>query len=257
MFKFLNYKLEGKGKTIILIHGLFGNLDNLGMLARNFKIDHQILSIDLRNHGFSFHNNQHNYEVMASDIFTLITKLNLSTIKIIGHSMGGKVAMKVAELMQNQISKLVILDIAPVKYSARTYDNTIDGIQAVKQEQPKNRKDALSILRKYIQLKNVRQFLGKSLYSNKGIITWRFNSDSIIANYEHILDWTPVALNSTPTLFLKGMNSSYLLPKHRSLLKKQVSNFKIHVIANTGHWLHAENPFEVIKVIRTFFKEKI
>ena len=89
----LNYKLEGEGHTIVLIHGLFGNLDNLGLLARDLKIDHQVLSIDLRNHGVSPHSDTHDYRSMASDVAQLLMSLNISNPTIIGHSMGGKVAM--------------------------------------------------------------------------------------------------------------------------------------------------------------------
>lgn len=90
MSALLNYKLQGEGTTIVLIHGLFGSLDNLGLLARELSTDHQVLSVDLRNHGLSFKSNEHNYELMAQDVKHLLTELDLNKVTLIGHSMGAK-----------------------------------------------------------------------------------------------------------------------------------------------------------------------
>ncbi|MEF1291287.1 alpha/beta fold hydrolase, partial [Vibrio sp. M260118] len=130
MSQLLNYKLEGEGHTIVLIHGLFGNLDNLGLLARDLKQDHQVLSIDLRNHGLSFQSHQHNYALMAQDVYQLLQHLNLNRYTVVGHSMGGKVAMKLAELAPDQVDKLLVLDMAPVKYTQSRHDNVFNGLKA-------------------------------------------------------------------------------------------------------------------------------
>ena len=113
----LNYKIEGEGHTIVLIHGLFGNLDNLGLLARDLKVDHQVLSIDLRNHGQSFHSDTHNYQAMAQDVAQLLKDLELNDVTVIGHSMGGKVAMALTQHLE--LRKLIVLDMAPVAYIAK------------------------------------------------------------------------------------------------------------------------------------------
>lgn len=119
MSALLNYKLEGEGHTVVLIHGLFGNLDNLGLLARDLKTDHQVLSIDLRNHGQSFHSQQHDYSSMAQDVANLLEYLAVDSAIVIGHSMGGKVAMKLTEFAPNKMNKLIVLDMAPVSYNQR------------------------------------------------------------------------------------------------------------------------------------------
>ncbi|KGY12422.1 histidine kinase [Vibrio tubiashii] len=252
MSQLLNYKLEGEGHTIVLIHGLFGNLDNLGLLARDLKQDHQVLSIDLRNHGLSFQSHQHNYALMAQDVYQLLQHLNLSRYTVIGHSMGGKVAMKLAELAQDQVDKLLVLDMAPVRYSQSRHDNVFNGLKAVIKQKPTQRKQALEILAEHIELEGVRQFLSKSLYNAGEHLTWRFNVESLAENYWHILGWEPIETIATPTLFIKGGDSDYLTQEHQTEVQNQFSNAKAHVIANTGHWLHAEKPAEVLRAIRKF-----
>ncbi|WP_394127100.1 alpha/beta fold hydrolase [Vibrio hepatarius] len=252
MSHLLNYKVEGEGHTIVLIHGLFGNLDNLGLLARDLRQDHQVVSIDLRNHGLSLHTDEHNYALMAQDVLDVVQHLELSNYIIVGHSMGGKVAMKLADIDRGNIANLLVLDMAPVKYSQSRHDNVFDGLKAVEAQQPVNRKQALDILAQHIELEGVRQFLGKSLFNNGEHLAWRFNVTSLWNNYWDILGWEPIAPIDTPTLFLKGGDSDYLTAEHQADVQSQFQNAKAHVIANTGHWLHAEKPAEVLRVIRKF-----
>ncbi len=98
MSALLNYKQEGQGQTVVLLHGLFGSSSNLGLLARDLIQDYSVISIDLRNHGLSFHSETHTYTDMAQDVAQLLAHLNAEPSIIIGHSMGGKVAMKLAEV---------------------------------------------------------------------------------------------------------------------------------------------------------------
>ncbi|WP_194437237.1 alpha/beta fold hydrolase [Vibrio fluminensis] len=252
MSQLLNYKLEGEGHTIVLIHGLFGNLDNLGLLARNLKQDHQVLSIDLRNHGLSFHSELHNYQAQAEDVCRLIQHLNLEQFTLIGHSMGGKVAMKAAEQLQSTIEKLIVLDMAPVHYTENRHDNVFAGLQAVETAKPTTRKQALDILAQHIEIEGVRQFLSKSLYKNDEHLAWRFNVNNLFNNYQNIMSWEPITPINTPTMFIKGAESDYLRAEHQALIKAQFNQAKAHIIANTGHWLHAEKPEEVIRIIRKF-----
>ena len=256
MSELLNYKLHGKGPTVVLIHGLFGNLDNLGLLARELERDHQVLSMDLRNHGLSFHSNEHTYSAMADDVQQLITSLELKNITLIGHSMGGKVAIKLASQYADNINKLIVLDMAPVAYIKRKHDNVFSGLQAVQATQPQTRVAAMEILEQHIELDGVRQFLGKSLFRSETGFNWRFNVKSIMDNYNYILGWDRIEKTRVPTLFIKGGESDYLTQEHQPLIQAQFTDAKAHVIANTGHWLHAEKPQEVIRVIRRFLDKK-
>ncbi len=252
MSALLNYKLEGEGHTVVLIHGLFGSLDNLGLLARDLKNDHQVLSIDLRNHGQSFHSDEHNYALMAADVDQLLTHLNIQQATIIGHSMGGKVAMKLADIAADKVAQLVILDMAPVAYTERRHENVIAGLEAVLEQKPSSRSEAMVILAKHVEIDGVRQFLGKSMMNQDSVMVWRFNVAALKANYAYIMGWEPIARCDTPTLFIKGGDSNYLTVEHQPQVQAQFSQAKAHVIANTGHWLHAEKPTEVLRAIRKF-----
>ncbi|CAM2848864.1 alpha/beta fold hydrolase [Vibrio neptunius] len=252
MSQLLNYKIEGEGHTIVLIHGLFGSLDNLGLLARDLRQDFQVVSVDLRNHGMSFQAPEHNYELMAQDVFATLQHLNLKRYILIGHSMGGKVAIKLAELAQTHVEKLLVLDMAPVAYSQSRHDNVFAGLKAVLKHKPTSRRQALEILAQHIEIEGVRQFLSKSLYHNGEHLEWRFNVSSLWDNYSQILGWNPIDKITTPTLLVKGGNSDYLTAEHQEKVQHQFTNVKAHVIANTGHWLHAEKPQEVLRAIRKF-----
>lgn len=252
MSELLNYKLQGQGPTLVLIHGLFGSLDNLGLLARDLSRDYQVLSVDLRNHGLSFHSDQHDYPAMAADIHRLTTQLGLSSLHLIGHSMGGKVAMRFAADYPEQIASLTVMDMAPVAYSEARHDEVFAALEMVEKHQPTTRSQAMALLAEHITLEGVRQFLGKSLVNNEGYLSWRFNLAALKANYWNILGWQPVTPCELPTLFLKGADSDYLTAEHQSAVQAQYPRAKAHVIAGTGHWLHAEKPQAVIRAIRRF-----
>ncbi len=252
MSALLNYKQNGTGHTILLIHGLFGNMDNLGLLERELVSDYRVISLDLRNHGHSFHSDQHNYQLMAEDVVTLIHTLALEDVTLIGHSMGGKVAMKVSDLIPETIRCQVIMDMAPVAYKERKHDAVFAGLNAVSTASPSSRAEAMAILSEHITLDGVRQFLGKSLYRPKNHFIWRFNVPSLEKNYLSILDWETITLCHVPTLFLKGADSDYLLAEYQDAVTAQFTHAKAHVIANTGHWLHAEKPAQVTRVIKRF-----
>ena len=252
MSALLNYKLEGEGHTVVLIHGLFGNLDNLGLLARDLKTDHQVLSVDLRNHGLSLHSEQHNYALLAQDIKQLLEHLDIRDAIVIGHSMGGKTAMKLADIAADRMRQLVVMDIAPYAYREHRHQQVFAGLSAVEEQKPTSRSAAMAILAEHIELDGVRQFLGKSMYNRDGIMAWRFNVAALKANYAFIMGWEPIACCTIPTLFIKGGDSDYLTAEHQSQVQAQFSQAKAHVIANTGHWLHAEKPVEVLRAIRKF-----
>ena len=252
MSELLNYKIEGKGHTIVLIHGLFGNLDNLGTLARDLKDDYQVVSLDLRNHGRSFHSDTHNYQVLAHDAKHTLNFLGLENYTLIGHSMGGKAAMALADIARDQVRELIVLDMAPVRYQQRRHDNVLAGLNAVLAAKPVSRSEAMQLLAQHIEIDGVRQFLSKSLYKDGEHLSWRFNVPALENNYDHIQEWQEITPIDIPTLFIKGGDSDYLLAEHQVQIQRQFIRAKAHVIANTGHWLHAEKPFEVLRTIRKF-----
>ncbi|MFV0575607.1 MAG: alpha/beta fold hydrolase [Vibrio sp.] len=248
----LHHTIHGTGPTMVLIHGLFGSLSNLGLLARDFVQDHQVISIDLRNHGQSFHSDEMNYSLMAQDINHLLIDLNISEAIVVGHSMGGKAAMALTAIASEKIKQLIVLDMAPVAYQTRRHDNVFAGLQKVIEGKPTTRKQAIELLAETVEIEGVRQFLAKSLTLKDGYMQWLFNVDALSKQYMNILGWEPVPAFTGKTLFLKGADSEYILSEYQADIVEQFPNSKAHIIANTGHWLHAEKPVEVVRSIRRF-----
>ncbi len=253
--KLLNYKEQGNGYPLILIHGLFGSLDNLGLLARQFENQFRVISIDLRNHGHSFHSQDHCYELLSDDVILLLNHLSISSAHIIGHSMGGKVAMTIAAMKPKLIRSLIVLDIAPVPYLERRHDNVFAGLEKIIQLPPKTRKDADALLATSIADLGVRQFLGKSLYRNGEYLALRFNLVALLKNYHHISDWKYIEPFFGNTLFIKGKKSDYIDLKHQKETLAQFPNAKLHIVNGTGHWLHAEKPEIIYRTIQRFIEK--
>lgn len=251
----INYKIEGQGEVIVLIHGLFGSLGNLGLLARELSKQYRVVSVDLPNHGQSPHSEQFSYESMAHEVVAALSHENIKHWDLIGHSMGGKVSMKIASLYPHQTKRLVILDMAPVHYTQARHDNVFKGLFLVDAEKPTSRGDAIALLKHHVEIEGVRQFLAKSLYNNGQHFAWRFNLHLLHQYYEQILGWETLDPVLTSTLFIKGADSEYIMAEHQASILSQFPNSKAHVIANTGHWLHAEKPSDVLRVIQRFYKK--
>ncbi len=253
MFMQLNYKQIGQGSDVVLIHGLFGSLENLNVIAKPLSEHFRVTNVDLRNHGLSPHSDEMDYLAMANDIVQLMATLKIQKAHLIGHSMGGKVAMQVALTHSELVDKLVVLDIAPVSYPAR-HTQILEALNAVKNADISDRKQADLIMQPYIEELGVRQFLLKSLYKNdEGKFVWRFNLSVLDNKYSTITD-NINANNSClcETLFIKGNDSDYILAEHRDAINALFKNVSAKIIHGAGHWLHAQKPQAVNKAINDF-----
>ena len=234
---------------MVFIHGLFGSLSNLGMLARHFAETRSVLQVDVRNHGGSGHSDIINYQVMAQDVIDTLIDLGIEQFVVIGHSMGGKIAMKLAEIAQEKIEKVIVLDIAPVQYYKQHHAEIFEALFAVEKENPSSRIDAAKIMRKFIQEEMVIQFLLKSF--NKG--KWMFNVSALFDHYADIMQWESIQPFKKPTLFLRGELSFYISkPEHYAAIEEQFLDHDIELIQGAGHWLHGEKPKEVLEKIESF-----
>lgn len=252
----LHYRLQNAQQPsnlppIVLIHGLFGNLDNLGVLGRDLQQQHDVVQVDLRNHGLSPRSPEMNYVAMANDILLLLGDLAITHSIIIGHSMGGKAAMALSAQIPEQISKIVAIDIAPVDYRVRRHDKIFMALHAVTDAGVTRRNDAAAIMRQSIHEEGVVQFLLKSFQQGE----WRFNVPVLYDQYEHIVGWEPVPEWHKPILFIRGAESPYLDDRYRPDLLQQFPQAKAHVIAGSGHWVHAEKPDAVLRAIHRFLDE--
>ena len=167
-------EVDQKVENIFVIHGLFGDLSNLTGLITSLQPYHNVISVDLRNHGNSSHSPHMSYQDMANDLLELADHLNIENFSIIGHSMGGKVAMTCALQQPERINKLVVADIAPVAYAEKHLD-IFKGLQALTAEQIESRKSADLLLGEYIKTAEIRQFLLKSLQVKEGKYQLKFN----------------------------------------------------------------------------------
>lgn len=249
----LNFKEQGQGPVVVLIHGLFGSLDNLGLLARPLSEQYRVISLDLRNHGASFHTDEMSYPQQAGDVLALLDHLALDQVAIVGHSMGGKVAMQLAKQSPERVRKLVVADIAPVAYPHARHKEVFAGLNATLTNPPQSRGEAEALLARYIEIPGVRQFLLKSFTKGDNGWSWRFNVPALERNYANIMGWPDDETRfEGPTLFIKGGDSDYVQPQYTETVMAQFPAAKARVIAGTGHWLHAEKPVLFNKLVVDF-----
>ncbi|HBV2907093.1 TPA: esterase [Citrobacter freundii] len=237
---------------IVLVHGLFGSLDNLGILARDLVADHDIIQVDMRNHGLSPRSPEMNYPAMAQDLLDTLDDRQIEKAIFIGHSMGGKAVMALTALAPERVERLVAIDIAPVNYHVRRHDEIFAAINAVTDAQASSRQQAASVMRQHLQEEGVIQFLLKSFVDGE----WRFNVPVLWDQYPHIVGWETIPAWEHPALFIPGGNSPYVTEAYREQLLAQFPQARAHVIAGAGHWVHAEKPEAVLRAIRRYLSEQ-
>nr|WP_310615911.1 esterase [Pantoea cypripedii] len=234
---------------ILLIHGLFGSLDNLGVLARGLRDACPTLQVDVRNHGLSGRSETMNYPAMAQDMVETLDAQGIDRVSVVGHSMGGKIAMALSAIAPHRIEKLVMIDIAPVDYQTRRHDEIFAAIRAVSAAGVTRRSEAAEVMRTLLDEEGVIQFILKSFQDGE----WRFNVPVLWDNYTTISGWEEVPAWPHPALFIRGGDSPYLDNQHRDALLRQFPQAHAHVISGAGHWVHAEKPEAVLRAVRRFF----
>ncbi len=246
--------LGSTGTPFIILHGFLGSGDNWKTLGKRFsELGYQVHILDQRNHGKSFHDAEFNYEAMAEDLHIYCTHFGLKDIVLLGHSMGGKVAMTFALRHSKSVKQLIVADIAP-RYYPPHHQAILQGLKAVDFDKVTTRQDAEIILNNFVTEPGTRQFLLKNLYwIEPNRLGWRMNLEVLVDSVEEIgqelQDHTPV---TCPSLFLKGSSSDYVLPKDEIRIMEQFENAKIQEVANAGHWLHAENPNDFFNAVASF-----
>jgi esterase len=242
---FLHFKTFGTGEPLIILHGLFGTLDNWQTLARQWSAHFTVYALDMRNHGRSPFADTHTYEDLADDIADFMTQNGIEKAHILGHSMGGKAAMQFATMYSERIDRLIIADIAPKDYGGG-HETVFDALFAVDLSHNPSRQDVESILRKHIPDDNSTvQFLLKNLTRDidTGALEWKINIPVLHREYAKIIGsiliYTPIDL---PTLFVRGAKSRYIQDADWSYILDYFTDVHLATIPNAGHWVHAENP---------------
>jgi len=238
----LHYLQRGHGEAVLLMHGLFGSAANLGALARHLQGAYRTISLDLRNHGKSPWHRSMSYPEMAADVIDLLDRLQLARASLVGHSMGGKVAMQVALQHPQRVSAVVVGDISPASYPPR-HAAVLQGLEAVARTRPATRAEAEKLLAESVLDAGTRSFLLKSLRrEGDNRFDWAFNLEAIARGYANLMRAVEGTPFDGPALFIKGALSDYLQKDHRAKVLELFPAAELKVIPGAGHWLHADKP---------------
>jgi len=248
----LNFYHMGAGPNLIIIHGLFGSASNFRSLAKLYSTYFTVYGLDMRNHGASPHDNDVSFEAMASDIIEFMDAHGLEKSALMGHSLGGKVAMKVALTCPDRITRLIIGDIAPVDYPHH-HDRIFEGLKEVSHRAVSSRKEAGQILADFVEAPEVRLFLLTNFVRQKdGAFAWRINVEGLLEGYDNIacrVNGTPY---QGPSLFIRGALSDYVKEIYFPEIYRLFPKAEIVTLEGAGHWLHAEKPKEYVEITLEF-----
>jgi len=261
----LFYRKEGTGSPIVIVHGLYGSSDNWLNLGKHLAEKHTVYMVDQRNHGRSAFASSHTYNDLRDDLEEFFDQHNIEKAILLGHSMGGKVAMWFAADFPERIEKLVIADIAPKDYlllkeegQFYLHRNILLAMQEIDFSQVKSRSDVNDFLAERIDDERVRQFLLKSVERNKKTkqYQWRVNAEVLYDHLDEIIGgvnklWFDdrIPITAYPVIFIRGLLSKYIQDEDIKLIKEIYPEANVVDIPGAGHWLHAEKPKEFIKAV--------
>ena len=247
----LNSKVLGSSKKkIIILHGFLGSLDNWITFSKKISENNfEVHLLDQRNHGKSFHSNEFNYELMVKDLHEYMSKFNINSVSIIGHSMGGKTAMLFSLIYPDLVEKLIVVDILPVSYN-KSYELIFDSLLSINLKQIKSRNEFNLHLKKYFDDHGFILFLSKNLKrSLDGGFEYKSNIKILRKTYSNVTS----SINfhkeyRKGVLFIKGENSDYIDSENLKITSKLFPKYKLTEIKNAGHWIHHENPDDFFSI---------
>lgn len=251
----LNFKTYGSGDPIVIMHGLFGMLDNWQTIAKRLAKTHMVYIVDLRDHGKSEHTDAFNYRLLAEDIARFMEGEWIHQAHIIGHSMGGKTAIQLALDHPNLIDRLIVVDIGIKAYEGG-HEVILEALLSVDIDQVSSRQEVEDQLSRYIADKSIRLFLMKNLTRDKeGGYRWKMNLPLLVRNYHNILGSVEVEdAIELPTMFIRGGRSSYIVDEDIPVLNDKFCDIQIETVHDAGHWVHAERPDELLSLVTSFLR---
>ncbi len=245
----------GAGSPVLILHGLFGFSDNWQTIAKGLATEHLVVTPDLRNHGRSPHVPTHSYPEMAEDLRVFMEEKWMFHAAVVGHSMGGKVAMQLALTYPDMVEKLVVVDMEPGQ-AEDNHSDIIDALLGLDLSKMTQRSEAEAYLAKRIPDFGTRQFLLKNITrEDNGSFTWKMNLPVLWKHYQDILAAVTGEPFEKPTLFVRGSRSNYVQDSEWEKTKLLFPNAELVTIEGTGHWVHAEKPKELLEVLREFLKD--
>ena len=251
----LFFRHFGNGKPLIILHGLFGLSDNWVSIGKLLAHSYRVIIPDLRNHGQSPHNSYFNYSAMTDDIFELMEDLEMESAVIMGHSMGGKVAMQFALQYPEKTEKLIVGDMSMRQYDERqTQIGIIKAMMEIDFDRIESRSEVSELLKQSIKDEKVRLFIMKNLFrKTRTHLGWRPDLTSIFQNIDSVFE--AIADNNVyngASLFVQGADSDYVLKSDVSKILQHFPQASFAVVPDAGHWVHADNPEEFLRKVMTF-----
>jgi pimeloyl-ACP methyl ester carboxylesterase len=246
----------GSGFPLLVMHGLFGSRDNWHTIATRLSDLRRVITIDLPNHGESPHGDEFDYDVMVDAVVDTASALGTEGFDLLGHSMGGKAAMRLAERRPDLVSRLVVVDIAPVDYPEHSHANIIKAMRDTDLSRVSSRRDADAQMKAAVPNGAVRAFLLKNLVKSGDNYSWRLNIDAIESNYEALRGYPDDAdVCETPALFVAGSRSDYIGSREREVIRRLFPRSEVQDMDGAGHWLHAERQDEFVDRVRRFLED--
>ena len=253
----LHYKKMGEGQPLLILHGVFGSLDNWLTVGRTIAdAGYAVYLLDQRDHGRSPQTDRLDFAAMASDLEKFIKEHSLINPILLGHSMGGKTVMQYAATHPGTFAKLVVVDIGPKPYPLH-HGELLRGLNALPLDQIESRQQADERFSAYEPSVGVRQFLLKNLYrTDQGTFAWRFNLPLLTRDMKNVGDVIRIETPITePTLFIRGENSHYIRDEDWAAIQEQFPHARLETIAGAGHWVQAEQPKAFVASLLTFLGE--
>lgn len=249
----LHFKQLGHGEPLVLLHGLFGSADNWFGVAPKLAEKFHVLIPDLRNHGHSPHHAEMDYPLMAADVENFFAAQKIESARVIGHSMGGKVAMQFALDFPARVKKLVVVDMAPRAYQ-RAHDHIFEALLELDLTMFQTRSQMEEALAPKISSLNLRRFLLKNLgRTDDGKFIWKMNLRGVAENYSRLGEvLSPQNHFDKPTLFIRGAKSDYINAADEIEILRRFPAAKIQTIATANHWVHADAPEEFLRLVLDF-----
>ena len=253
----LHSYIQGSGPDLVILHGFMGMADNWKTLGNTYEsAGYRVHLVDQRNHGKSFHHPEFNYQVLVDDLWRYLDHWGIPSTKIIGHSMGGKTAMRAACARPDRIERLLVADIGPKAYPPH-HQQIMEAMIALASTPPASRQEAAQSMEKRGLAPGIVQFLLKNLARKPDqTLGWKLNLPVLYQSMENIgAPLEPQMTYPGPTLFLRGSKSTYILDTDRAQITAHFPQAEIADISGAGHWLHAENPQEFLQKSLAFLAQ--
>ena len=252
----LHFEVVGEGRPVVILHGLLGSADNWRSMSRRLGAHYQVFAVDLRNHGRSPHSNILDYDVMVADVREFMERQELRRIILLGHSMGGKVAMQFAVQYSEQVDRLIVVDIAPRAYEpSQRY--LLKAMRSLDLSRYKSFADVDAALAPEVSSESLRQFLIKNLARDEnGRLRWKMHLEAIDRNYDKLLRGLGAERSfNKPTLFIRGGRSNYIEDDDAPLIRQMFPQAEITTLPEAGHWVHVDAPEEFFQTVVNFLNK--